>query len=339
MSNELVVIESTNVLAIFTERNQLDEILKQVEMEVATFEHDLSNDARRKKTASLARKVASTKTYLDSLGKDLVADWKSKSKAVDENRKVMRDRLDELRDLARKPLTDWENEQAEIEAAKAAAIEAERVKVEIENAHELAVLMNADFDRQVAELAAKKEADRLAYEAELKAQAAAQAKLEAEQAAKAESDRVEREKQEAIQREIDARAEAKRQEQMRIDSEVAAKAAAEKAEQDRIAAERRAIEAAKQAEQNRIAAEAKAKADALAAAEKARLDEVERQRKEQEAIAAEKAAREANLEHRKSINNDILNALTNHAGLSSEQAKAVVVAMAKNLIPHVEVKY
>ena len=57
-------------------------------MEVATFKHALINDARHKKTASIARKMASTKTYLDALGKDLVSDWKSKSKAFDTNRKM-----------------------------------------------------------------------------------------------------------------------------------------------------------------------------------------------------------------------------------------------------------
>ena len=61
MSNELIAIEEKNALTVFTQDNGLDEIIKQVEMEVATFEHDLSTGAGRKRTASLANQVATNK--------------------------------------------------------------------------------------------------------------------------------------------------------------------------------------------------------------------------------------------------------------------------------------
>jgi colicin import membrane protein len=204
MSNELVVIEKENVLTVFTKDNGLDDIIKQVEMEVATFDHDLSSEARRKKTASLAYKVSQTKTYLDDLGKNLVSDWKNKAKVVDANRKVMRDRLDELRDLARKPLTEWESEQKRIKEEKRLAEEAEKLSIKIENDHEVGLLMNEKFDREAEEARkAKEEEDRIRLEEEEKAKAehdrviAEQARLQAEKEAKEREDRLVREAQEA----------------------------------------------------------------------------------------------------------------------------------------------
>ena len=338
MSNELVVIEQKNVMMIFTEKNHLDEIIKQVEMEVATFEHDLSNDARRKKTASLARKVASTKTYLDLLGKDLVSEWKEKSKIVDSNRKAMRDRLDELRDLARKPLTDWENEQAEIEAAKAAAEEAKRLAIELENAHEVALFMNADFDRQAEQARVEAEAKRIAYEEALKAEAAAKAKAEAEAEAIAEKQRIEQERQDAINREIEAKAEAKRQEQMRLEVIEAARLAAERAEQDRIIAEQREKEAARQAELNRIAAEERVKRDAIEAAEAAKQAEIKRQQDEQARIAQDEAKRQADIAHTTAICTAAKLDLIS-AGLTEEMAILAIKAIRAKAISHVSIKF
>lgn len=207
MSKELISIEPKNVLTLFTQENQLDEIIKQIEMEIATFEHDLSNDTRRKKTASLARKVSSTKTYLDDLGKDLVSEWKSKSKVVDANRKQMRDRLDELRDLARKPLTDWEKEQERIKAEEEAKAEAEKLRVQIENDHEIALLMNDKFDRELAERLAEEkrieeerqaqlEKERLERDARIAQEAAERAKQAEIQRQKDEKERIKREQAE-----------------------------------------------------------------------------------------------------------------------------------------------
>lgn len=338
MSNELVVIEPKNVMTLFTETDHLNEILKQVEMEVVTFEHDLSNDARRKKTASLARKVASTKTYLDSLGKDLVSDWKDKSKAVDANRKLMRDRLDELRDLARKPLTDWEDEQNRIQAEKEAAAEAARIAREIETAHELALMMDEKFNRDLADRKAEEkrlaeeqariaEEQRIANEKRIAEEAAAKAIADAEAKAKAEAERYEREKAESARRELEAQQRAELAERNRIAAEERARIEAEQAELRRIQWE-------KDEEARRIEAEAKAKRDAEEAAQRARDEEIARRQAEEKRIADESAAREADKKHKKTVNNEMLAAFV-AAGLTEDQAKLAVMALAKQAIPHI----
>lgn len=320
MSNELVVIEPKNVLTLFTETDQLEEIIKQVEMEVATFEHDLSNDARRKKTASLARKVASTKTYLDGLGKDLVADWKAKSKAVDANRKMMRDRLDELRDQARKPLTDWEEEQKRIEEENRLAEEAEKLRQQIEADHEIALLLNEKFDRELEEKRkAEEEAERQRKEAEEKAriererQIAEEARVKAEQEAKEREERLERERQEAIQRE-------------------------EQARRDAIAAEERRKAQEEENERQRKLAEEKAKRDAEEAAERARQAEIKRQHEEQERQRKEQEQREANKRHIGAIRKEAKESLM-ALNLDEQTAKDIVMAIHNGQIANVKINY
>lgn len=327
MSNELITIEQETVLAVFSQEGGLNPVIEQARQVVAGFEHDMSTAASRKRTASLANKVAKLKVKLDDMGKDLVSDWKAKSKLVDASRKHVRDELDALKAEARKPLTEWEAEQAEIERLEAE----KKLREEIERDHEIALLMDAEFNRQLAEKLAeekrlederqaKLEQERLEREEEIKRQAAEQARLEAERKAKEEAERVEREKQEAIEREqraIEAQKEAERQ---------------------RIAAEERAKLEAEQAELRRIEAEKQAKIDAEKAAEAARLAEIERQRQEQEAIAAEEAKRAADLKHRKAINNAALRDLVDN-GLTEDQAKLAITAIAKGLIAHIGIKY
>lgn len=320
MSNELVVIEPKNVLTLFTETDQLEEIIKQVEMEVATFEHDLSNDARRKKTASLARKVASTKTYLDGLGKDLVADWKAKSKAVDANRKMMRDRLDELRDLARKPLTEWEEEQKRIEEEKRLAEEAEKLRQQVEADHEIALLLNEKFDREIEEKRkSEEEAERQRKEAEEKArierekQIAEEARQQAEREAKEREERLERERQEAIQRE-------------------------EQAKRDAIAAEERRKAQEEENERQRKIAEEKAKRDAEEAAERARQAEIKRQHEDQERQRKEQEQREANKRHIGAIRKAAKESLIT-LGLDEQTAREIVLAIHNGQVANVKINY
>lgn len=331
MSNELIVIEPKNVLTVFTESNGLDDIIKQVEMEVMTFEHDLSNDTRRKRTASLARKVASTKTYLDGLGKDLVSDWKNKAKVVDANRKLMRDRLDELKDIARKPLTDWENEQAEIEAARIAAEAAEKLRQKIESDHEIALLMNEKFDREMEEARkAEEEAERLRKEQEEKERLEREARIAQE--AKEAAEREAKEREERLIRE------AKEREEKAERDRLAAIEREKELERQRIEAEERARIQADEAEKRRIEAEAKAKRDAEEAAERARLSEIQRQKEQEARIKEEQEAREANKKHIGAIRKAAKESLMS-LGIYEEKAKEIVMAINDGKIANVKINY
>jgi colicin import membrane protein len=320
MSNELIEIQKESVLTVFSSEDGLRSVIEQAKQTVNEFEHDLSTQAGRNRTKSLARKVATLKTRLDDMGKELTADWKAKAKAVDANRKIMRDELDELKVLARKPVTEWEEEQARIEAEEKAKEEAEALRKQIETDHEIAILMNNEHDRLIAEkLAAEAEAERLRLEAEEKA-------------------RIEREKQIAEQARIQAELEAKQREEALVRE---AKEKEEEAERERLAAIEREKEYKRQqelAEKARLEAEEKAKRDAIEAAERAKQQEIERQEKEKARVKAEQEQREANRQHVAKIRSQAKESLMT-LGLDEETAKRVVLSIHAGDIANVSIKY
>lgn len=318
---DLVVIEKANALTVFKSADQIEEILAKVEREVMSFVPDVTTAKGRKEIASLAYRVSQTKSYLDGLGKDLVADLKEIPKLIDANRKTVRDRLDALRDKARQPFTEWEEEQERIKAEEQARIKAEEDRKRFESDHEIALLMNEKHDREAKEKAEESERQRIAHEEELKRQAAEQAKREAEEKAAAELAAAKKREEDAISARAQAELLAK-QAQERAEQE--AKDAAAKAEAEKKAA----IEAEQrkaQEEADRIKREAEAK-------EAARLAEEKR-------IADEKAKREADVKHRKAVGTEIVNALTANTSISRDQAIEVLKAMMDGMVPRTQINY
>jgi len=318
---DLVVIEPVNALAVFKSADQIEEILQKVEREVMSFVPDVTTAKGRKEIASLAYKVAQTKTYLDGLGKDLVAELKEVPKLIDANRKTVRDRLDALRDKSRQPYTDWEAEQERIKQEEEARIAAEKLAAQIESDHEYALLMDKDFDREKAEKEAEAERQRIAREEELKRQAAEKAKREAEEAAQREIEAAAARERVALLAKERAEQEAKEAAERAEREKKEAAERAEREKQEAIAAEQRKA----QEEADRIRREAEAK-------EKARLAEEQR-------IADEASARAANEKHRKAIGTAVVKALTEATSLSREQAIEVLCALKDNKIPHTSITY
>lgn len=339
---DLVVIEKTNALAVFTNQEQLDPLIEAIEKEARSLVPDLSTKKGRDAIASMAHKVARSKTYIDNAGKDLVAELKALPKQIDESRRLVRERLDALKDEVRRPLTEWEAEQERIKAEEA-----------MNAMHEEALVMNAEFDRQRA---AKIEADhemallmneKIDRDREEARQKAEQAKREHEERIKREAEeKARREADEAAKREIEAAAAREREATLAKErAEREAKELAEKAEHDRIEAEQRAErekkEALAKAERERIAAEEKAKREkeeaiqreraAAEAREQARLAEEKR-------IKDEEARRAADKEHRKIINNKALQDLI-AAGVPEECAKLCIMAIAKGNITAISINY
>lgn len=116
---DLVVIEKQNAMAVFTTKEQLDPIIEAIEKEARSLVPDVSTRKGRDAIASMAHKVARSKTYIDNAGKDLVAELKALPKQIDESRRIVRERLDALKDEVRRPLTEWEAEQERIKAEEA----------------------------------------------------------------------------------------------------------------------------------------------------------------------------------------------------------------------------
>lgn len=318
---DLVVIEKSSAMAVFTNNEQLDPIIEKIEKEARSLVPDVSTKKGRDAIASMAHKVARSKTYIDNAGKDLVAELKALPKQIDESRRIVRERLDALKDEVRRPLTEWEAEQERIKAEEAARIKAEEDRKKFESDHEIALLMNDAFDRELAEKKAEEERQRIAHEEELKRQAAEQAKREAEEKAADDLAAAKKREEDAIAAKAQAELLAK---QAKERAEQEAKDAAAKAEADKqaaIAAEQRKA----QEEADRIKREAEAK-------EAARLAEEKR-------IADEKAKREADVKHRKAVGTEIVNALTANTSISRDQAIEVLKVLMDGLVPRTQINY
>lgn len=342
MANELVVIEKSKALDVFKSSNSVEDIISKIESEVNSFVNDVNTDKGRKEIKSLAYRVAQSKTYLDGLGKDLVAELKEIPKLIDANRKTVRDRLDTLRDKVRQPLTEWEAEQERIkmEAKHAEALEmnteidkenARHLALKIETDHEIALFMNEKRDRDLAEAKAEAERQQIAHEEEIKRQAAEAARLEAERKAQQEKEAAElKAKQEieaAARREREAKEAQERAEREKLEAiqraGQAAKDAKEKAERDA----KEAQELAEREKQDAIEAERKKAHEA----EQARLAEEERKRKED-------AKRQEDKEHRRVFNQEALKALASN-GFDEKLATEFIKLVASNQIPHMTMNY
>lgn len=277
-STELVVLEEILPATIFTPGGA-DDILAALEAKVRAEKTDISTVAGRKAVASLAYKVARSKTALDDLGKNLTADLKKQKDAVDAERRIIWDRLESLQDEVRKPLTEWET--------------AEKKRVDDHESGIVDLVSLAAFleSEPSAELISERLAElETAYEAR-DWQEFAQRATEAHQSAK--SSLTVRQHQ-TIQRE------AERAELVRLQAEEVARKQAERdaeiarqaAESARIAAEQKAADEARVAAE---VAEAEHKRIEQAATDAAAAAETERKRAEKEAadnLATEQAERQ-----------------------------------------------
>jgi hypothetical protein len=354
-STDLVVVDKLTPMQVFAPGG-VNDILEKITREVRSTQTDISTKAGRDAVASLAYKVARSKTALDEMGKQLVADWKTKAAAVDAERRTIRDRLDELKDEVRKPLTDWENAERQRvdghEAAIAAIVAVEQcigpgstsgeIQAAIKSVQAMPTRDWQEFAKRSEEATTKTIANLRTYETVAVKREADQAELErlrAEQVAREQKERDDRIAAEAAERaRVEAEAKAKREAE-----EVAAKAEAERkrVEQEKV----EAIARADKAEADRKAAAAKAEQDAKDAAEAAERNrlaaiQTERQRVagEAERVAAETAKRAANTKHLAKINNEVLAALVAH-GVDPNLGKVIVAAIAKGEIPHTKIAY
>ena len=300
-STSLLPIESINAVELFTGK-KLDDLLVQIRQETATLVPDLTTVSGRKEIASVAYKVARSKTAIDDAGKELVAEWKKQSAVVDASRKKARDYLDALRDEVRAPLDEWEAEEARKEQE---AVEAARIRREAEEAERLAEIERREAVVREAEeriaAQAKAEADRIAAEEAEKARVAREEQVRAEAAEQAK-----REAAESVARAEKAEA----------DAIEAARLAAEKAERDQ-------AEAVRQAELRAQLEADRKEADRLAA-------EARQQ--------AEDERRAANKRHCAGVNRKARDAFITE-GFDEEEATRIVTAIASGKVPGVIINY
>ncbi len=347
-----IVPPKETAIQVFQAANGLDPYLQQIRAEIDAFVPDVTTKKGRDAIASIAHKVARSKTALDNVGKELVAELKEIPKKIDAERKRMRDTLDAWKDEVRAPLNEWEQAEAdrvarhtdridwlrnrddqvaELSAAEVQGriadteaveigpeweefeAEAHRVKAATLTTLQLALTKRqayeaeqAELERLRAEAAQREQKDR---EARIAREAAEQAQREAEQRAQAERDA-------AAKREADAKAAAERR-------ELELKLQAEQAEREKLEAQQRAEQAER---------------DAAERAERAAAAERQRQADEQARIEAEAKAREADIAHKTAVLTSIKESFMG-AGITEEQAKAIINMIRKGEVPSVSITY
>ena len=352
-STELIELPSADTaLAVFTDTTKLDEILDKVRSKVCGTVYDMSIRKDREACASDAYKVARCKAAMEKLRAATSAELKDLPKKVDAGGRYLKEGMEAIQADVRKPLTDWEEAEAQRvalhradldgmaeQARELGGLDVEALRQRIATV-ESAVIGESweEFEAEAHRVKAKALeilsaalADRQKYEAE-------QAELAELRRKQAEQEQKDREAEIAQQTADKARADAEAKAQAERDAaakrEADAKAAAERAEQERAEAIERQKQAEARAEAEKLAAEQRAKD----AAEAGRQAEIKRQA---DAKAAEEAAqrkREADIAHKASINNAALAAFIEN-GLPDACAKQAVILIAKGLIPAIRIQY
>ena len=238
----LIVADSGNLQQFFSDGENLQKVADRIETLARGLVADVSTKEGISQIKTAARQIASVKKKVDDLGKTVVAELKALPKIIDKNRADFRERMENLQEEIRRPVTDIEERQKAIDdikgthfacaacnsqelAAKIEELETQRAAVTAEvwkEAYEdalkafdaeigaLSTMKSAaekreEDARRLAELEAKQaEADRIIREQKIKEEAERKAREEAEAKAAAEKARLEREKQEAERRAAEA---------------------------------------------------------------------------------------------------------------------------------------
>ena len=343
--NDLIIVPQEKALDVFKTANGLDPYLQEIRKEIDAFVPDITTEKGRKDVASMAYKVAKSKTALDEIGKQLVADLKEVPKLIDAERKRMRELLDAWKDEVRKPLTDFEEKESARLAKHEQAVQAiaDMCIVTDLKAWQIKEIVNRCecivIDASWEEFESKAAGTLQSTQRTLKEMLAKQEKIEAEQD---ELERFRKESAEREQKEREQKIAMEAAEKARIEAEQKAKAERElverKANEEKMKQEKAlkdAKEAAEKAEREKV--------DAQQRAERAEKEAKENAKREQEAAAKKEAddlaKRESSKKHLAAINNKAMADLVENCSVKEDVAKSIVIAIAKGLISNVKINY
>lgn len=337
-------------LQVFQQPNGLEPYLQKIRAEIDAFVPDASTRKGREEIASIAHRVARSKTALDGVGKELVAELKEIPKKIDAERKRVRDTLDAWRDEVRAPLNEWEAAESDRVARHEAAIaRLAETATEGMSAAEIGARIQAldvcEIGADWEEFEAEAHRVKAASLATLREAMAAREKYEAEQAEldelrRKQAEQEQKDREAAIAREAEERARREAEQLAQAEREAAAKREADA----KAAADRRELELklqAEQAEREKLEAQQRAEQAARDAEVKAQAAaEAERQRylDEQKELARQAAMREADQANKAKVNRAALDAFI-AGGMPEDCAKQAVVLIAKRQIPNIVISY
>lgn len=350
-------------LAVYSAPKGLEPWLQQIRTEIDGFTPDISTRKGRDAIASMAYKIARSKTALDDVGKKLVADLKEVPKLIDAERKRVRDTLEAWQEEVRRPLNEWQ-------AAEDARVD--KHNYAIERIRLLAVNLDGITAEDLADRVTKLEAITLGdaweeFEPEaarakdkalglLRTALTARHQYEAEQLEltrlrKEKEERDKKDHEERIAREAAERATREAEEKAQREREAGAQrvrdeqAAAEKRENDLKLQAAESERRAEQAKREKAEAEQKAERDRLEAEERqqqaveqARLDEKARADAAADEVLRQQREREADQAHKVKIMGAAKEALMS-MNITEELAKAIVLKIARREVPHITINF
>ena len=334
-NTKLMPLTDLNPVELFSpESKSLDTLLSDIAAEAKATVQDVTTEEGRKEIASVAYKVARSKTAIDDVGKNHAAEMKKAIKIIDARRKFARDTLDALKLEIRKPLDDYE-------AAEAARIESHVATLSSlqVNANECAACwLTMDVDELEGALVIANSIDPTTFE-EFEDRAIDVQK----QAVTAISDAIDRranhereqKELEALRREKEEREEADR----KAAAEQARKEREERIRQEAADKERSAAQEREEQLKRDKEAETQRAKEAEERAARAEQEAADNARREKEREAEEQAARERNTRHKGQVNSTAIAALMEVCNVPQETAKNVVTAIAKGKIPAVRIEY
>lgn len=280
---------------VFQRRDGIAALVRFVEDQVNAHTPDVTTKAGRDAIASLAYKVARTKTLIDNTGKAITEDARKVVDSVNELRRDVKEKLEALQAKARKPLDEWEAAEDRrltiIRDTKQRLSECRTIPMGATTAKLAAVLESVRtlaFDPNIfqdnmeemeadkaATLAALETAHATAVKAEEDARELAKlrAENEARIAREKEAERVRLAEEARLKEEARIREEAAEKARQEEREHQAAKERADQAERDRVASERLEEERAKERQRQAELDAANERARA-AAAEAQRLRDV-----------------------------------------------------------------
>lgn len=337
---ELEIADQNIVVAAFRKPGGTAELFERIAQEARSHVPDVTTKKGRDQIGSLALKISKSKTFIEKCGKELVAEQKAQIKLIDDDRIATVKKFDELRNEILAPRDAWEQAEKDRVAKHEQFIDVIRmtaaicqnpenpwasinIKDSISDLENLVIDSSLEEYEEQAKLA-KFESLELLRKSLVQAEQREAEQAELERLRQAEILRQQQEREAQIAHEAAERATREAEEKARFEAERVQREKAEaeqrearlKAEKE--AAELRAVQAAEN-ERKRIEAEQFAQAEAARKAEEARL---------------------ANVEHRRQINREALEAIKGVCPeLSEPQVKSLVGAIISGLIPHVSIKY
>ncbi|KTC09896.1 hypothetical protein AO391_25125 [Pseudomonas marginalis ICMP 9505] len=348
-------------LAVFSAEKGLEPWLQKIRDEVRAFVPDTSTAKGRAAIASIAHKVAKSRTALDDAGKKLVAELKEVPKLIDAERKRMRESLEALQEEVRRPLNEWQAAEdarvaqhhaviKHIENTDTAGMSAALIGAKIQDLDSCEINQEleefeADAHRaKAASLVILRQAmqDQEKFEAEQ----AELIKLRAEKEAQEQKDHETRIAQEAADK---ARIETEQKAQRERDAEAKRvadeKVAADKRENDLRLAAAESERKAEQAKREKIESDQRAERERKEAAERqekaveeARIAEQKRADAAAAEIVRQQEARAADTAHKSKIMGEAKVAIMS-MNVTEELAKALVMKIYRGEVPNITINF